>query len=124
MLRHRGLAHARRIRPRGMKKSAASAPHAIHSFFIKQEEVVGVVAVLLADHIDQARPAVANANDLIAFAKRPESDGANGRIEAGNVAAPGEDADDSLFGLHVRHESLKRPFLRCGTENYPLCREI
>src|SRR5207302_4192803 len=122
MLRHHGLAHARRIRPRGMKESAARAPHAIHSFFIEQAEVVGVVVILLADHIDQARTSVANANDLIAFAKRSESDGANGRIEAGNVAAPGEDADDSLLGLHACHESLKRLFVRCGTENYPLCR--
>src|SRR5438874_3928247 len=107
-----------------MKKGAAGAARAIDGFFVQKEEIVGIVVVLLADHVYQAGPAMTNANDLIAFAQGAESDGADSGIEAGNVAAPGEDADDPFLGLDVCHVLIDRLFVRCRTENYPLCREF
>src|SRR5690242_335248 len=118
------FADSPRVGARGMKKGAAGAARTIDGFFVEKEEVVGVVVVLLADHVHQAGPAVADANDLISFAQGAESDGADRGIEAGNVAAPGENADDPFLGLDVCHVWIVRLFVKCGTENYPLCREF
>src|SRR5579859_3111363 len=99
------LADTPGIGARGMKKSAAGAARAIYSFFVEKEEVVGVVVVLLADHIHQAGPAVANADDLIAFAQGAQRDRADCGIEAGNITASGQYADDPFPGLDVCHVS-------------------
>src|SRR5881398_1826737 len=107
-----------------MKKGAAGAARAIDGFFVQKEEIVGIVVVLLADHVYQAGPAMTNANDLIAFAQGAESDGADSGIEAGNVAAPGEDADDPFLGLDVCHEWMARPFAGWRTGDYLLCSGI
>src|SRR6267143_6861162 len=88
-----------------MEKSAAGAACAIDDLFIEEKKVVRVVVILLAHHVDQAGPAMANADDLIAFADGAKSDAANGGVETGNIAASGEDADDALLGVDVCHES-------------------
>src|SRR5215467_68996 len=124
MVRHARLTDASRVGSRGMKEGTASAARTVYRFFVEEKEVVGIVLILLADHIHQAGPAVTNADNLIAFAQGAESDGADRRIEAGNVAAPGEDADDTPFGLRVCHVQIDRPFVGCRTKNYPLCGEI
>ena len=107
-----------------MKKGAAGAASAINNLLIEEKKIVGIVVVLFTDHINQTSPAMANADDLIALAKGAQGNGADGGIEAGNVAAPGEDADDPFLGPDVCHESIDRPFVGCRTGNYPLCREI
>jgi hypothetical protein len=48
---------------------------------------------------------VTNAYNLIAFAQSPESDAAYGGVEARNIAASGEDADDAPLGVDVSHNS-------------------
>src|SRR5260370_42091206 len=63
-----------------MEKSAAGAAGAIDGLFVEEEEIVGVVVILLTDHIDESGPAMANTDDLIAFAKRAESDATNGGV--------------------------------------------
>src|SRR5215510_16282046 len=103
MLGDARFANACRIRARGMKKGAAGASRTIDGFFVEQKEIVGVVVVLLADHIHQAGPAVTNADDLIAFAQSAQSNGADGGVEAGNVTAPSKNADDPPLGLDVCH---------------------
>jgi len=107
-----------------VEKSAAGAAGAINGLFVEKEEIVGVIVVLVADDIDEAGPAVANADDLIAFANGAKRDAADGGIEAGNVAASGEDADDASFGVDVCHEMTSCPFAGCRTGNYPLWRSF
>src|SRR6266487_1528584 len=100
-----GPADAARIGSRRMEKGAAGAAGAIDDFFVEREEIVGVIVVLFADHIDEAGPAMANADDLIAFANGTKSDAADGGIETRNIAASGEDADDAPLGVDVSHNS-------------------
>src|SRR5207253_9949593 len=65
---------------------------------------------LVANHVDEPGPAAAKADDLVTFTQSAEGDCADGGIEAGNVAAPGEDADDPFLGLDGCHEWMARPF--------------
>ncbi len=86
-----------------MEEGAAGATSAIDDVFGEQLEIFGVVVGLVADHFNESAPAVAKADDLIAFAKSAESDAANGRIEAGDIAASGEDTDDAFDLVDVCH---------------------
>src|SRR5229473_8071386 len=99
------LGDAAGIGPRRMQKSAAGAARAIDGLFVKEKEVVGVVVILLANHVDEASPAVTDANNLITFANGAKSDAADGRIQTGNVATSGEDADDASLRIDVSHNS-------------------
>src|SRR5713101_8553678 len=100
-----GLAHAAGIGAGRMEKGAAGAAGAIDDLFVEKVEVVGVVVILLADHVHEEGPAMSNANDLIAFADGAKCYAADGGIETGNVAASGEDADDAFLGVDVSHDS-------------------
>ena len=88
-----------------MKERAAGAASTINDFFVKEEEIIGVVEILIANHVDEAGPAVANADDVEAFAKRAERNTTDGGVETGNVAASRENADDTFLGLDVSHDS-------------------
>jgi len=46
---------------------------------------------------------MAEADHLIAFPERAESNAADGRVEAGDVAASGENTDDAFLGVDVCH---------------------
>jgi len=102
---HAGLADASGIGARGMEKRAAGAAGAIDDFFVQQNKVVGVVAILFADHVHEPGPAVANADNLIALAQSAERDATNRRVQTGYVAASGEDANNTFSGVDVCHES-------------------
>src|SRR6266478_5913221 len=102
--RNAGLADAAGIGARRVQKGAAGATGAVDDFFGEHQEVVGVVVVLIADHFDEAGPAVTNADDFVAFAKSAKGDGADGRVEAGDVAAAGEDADDAFLDVDISHD--------------------
>src|SRR5439155_10978249 len=109
MRRDIGFGNAAGIGAGRMEKSAAGAARAIDDLFVEKEEIVGVVMVLLADHIYESGPPVANADDLITFAQGTQSDAADGGVETGNVAASGEDADDAFLGVDIRHSSRIAP---------------
>ena len=89
-----------------MQERAAGAAGAVDDFFGQDLKVVAVVVVLFADDVDQARPSAAQADHLIALAQRAEGDGADGGVQAGHVAASGEDSDDTLFRVYVCHFGL------------------
>src|SRR6266849_8520666 len=101
MRRDARLGDAAGIGPGRMEKSAAGAAGAIDGLFVEKEEIVGIVVIFLADHIHEAGPAVANADDLVAFAQSAQSDAADGWVKTGNVAASGEDADDASLGADI-----------------------
>src|SRR6266851_1837399 len=100
-----GLGDAAGIGARRMEKSAAGAAGTINGLIVEEEEIVGIVVILLADNIHESGPAVANADDLMAFAQCAKRDATDGGIETGNVAASGEDADDAFLGVDVCHDS-------------------
>ena len=103
MQRDIGFGDAAGIGARGMEKGTTGAAGAIDDFFVEKKKIVGVVVVLFADHVDEASPAVANADDLIAFANGAKSDSADSWVETGNVAASGENTDDASLGVDVCH---------------------
>src|SRR2546425_7054152 len=88
-----------------MKKGAPCAAGAINDLFVEKEEIVGIVVILFADHVDESGPTVTNANHLITFAERAKCDAADGWIETGNVATSSENADHASLGVDVSHNS-------------------
>src|SRR6266436_249091 len=119
-----GLGDAAGIGPGRVEESATGAVGAIDRLFVKEEKIVRVVVILLADHIHKAGPAMTNADNLVAFANSAKGDAADGGIQAGNVAASGEDADDAFLSVDVCHEMTNCPFVGCSTLNYPLRRSF
>src|SRR6266436_2496744 len=113
---HAGLADAAGIGARGMKKRAARAAGAIDDFFVQQNEVVGIVVILFADHVHKPGPAVPNTDNLIALAQSAERDATNRRVQTGHVAASGENANDAFLGADVSHEITDCPFLNSRRE--------
>src|SRR6267143_2109659 len=100
-----GLAYAAGIGARGMEKGAAGAAGAIDDFLVQQNKVVRIVVILFADHVHEPGPAVANADDLITLAQGAECDATNRGVQTGNVAASGENANDTFSGVDVCHDS-------------------
>jgi hypothetical protein len=107
-----GLADAARIGAGRMEEGAAGMASAIGDCFVDDEKIVGVVVVLFANHVDEAGPATADADDLIAFSNGTKGDAADRGIEAGNVTATCEYADDPFFGFCVCHELVTHPLAR------------
>ena len=124
MFRKAGFTDAARVGAGRMEKSPAGAPRAVDDFFREQLKIVGIVMTLVANHVDEPGPAAAKADDLVTFTQSAEGDCADGGIEAGNVAAPGEDADDPFLGLDGCHEWMARPFAGWRTGDYLLCSGI
>jgi len=99
------LGDAAGIRAGGMEKGATGTAGAVDDFLVEEKEIVGVVEILLTDHIHEAGPAVANADDLVALADGAERDAANGGVETGNVTPSSQDTDNAFFSAAVCHES-------------------
>jgi hypothetical protein len=77
MCRDVGFANAAGIGTRGMEKSAAGARRAVNDFLRKHQEIIGIVVILFADHLNKASPTMPEADDLIAFMKRASSNAAD-----------------------------------------------
>src|SRR5712692_1270724 len=107
--RDAGLADAGGIGAGGMEEGAAGAAGAIDYIFGEKLEVVRVVVVFVANHVHEAAPAAADADYLIAFAKRAEGHGADSGVEAGYVSASSEDSNDAFSGADVCHYSQITP---------------
>ena len=87
-----------------MQESAAGAAGAIDELFGEALIVVAVVVLRVADHVDEAGPSAAQADDFVAFAQCANGDGADGRIEAGNIAASGKNADYASSAVAACHD--------------------
>ena len=106
------LAHAAGIGARSVEEGSAGAPGAIHQVFRQVLEVVAVVIVLVADHVDQARPSAAQADDLIVFADRPYGDRPDCRVQSRYIAAAGENANHASLTATACHDDPVLPLLR------------
>ncbi len=106
MRRNFVLLHTAGIGARSMQERATGATGAIYAFFGQVLVVIAVVIVLLADHVDQACPSAAQADDLVTFAQRSNRDRADCRVQPRDVSAARENADDALLTTTNRHDEL------------------
>ena len=79
--------------------------------------------LFVANDIDKSGPAATNTNHLIALAERAEGNRANSRVQAGDVAAAGENSNYTLLYVDVSHVariastwSSKQMIMRLGEE--------
>ena len=80
------------IGARGVEEGASGAAGAVDDVFGEELEVVCVVGIFVADDVDEPSPAAAQADDLVAFADGANGDGADCGVEAGDIAAAGQDS--------------------------------
>src|SRR5271168_5155384 len=92
-----------------MEKSAAGACGALDDFLCENQKIIRIVVILLADHVDEAGPAMAEADDLIALMKRADSNAADCRIETRDVASACKNTDDAFFKVDVCHDAEPFP---------------
>ena len=79
-----------------MQKRAAGACCTIDDLFRQDLKVLAVVGVFITQDADRAQPAMADTNDLIAFAQGANGDRADRRIEPRHIPAAGENTDQRL----------------------------
>src|SRR5436189_6362541 len=84
-----------------MQKRAAGACCTIDDLLRQDLKVLTVVDLFVTQNADRAQPAMADTNDLIAFAQRANGDRANRRIEPRHIPAAGENTDHAFFGAHA-----------------------
>src|SRR5947208_14835282 len=84
-----------------MQKRRAGACCTIDDLFGQDLKVLAVVGVFITQDADLAQPAMADTNDLIAFAQGAKGDRAECGIEPGHIPAAGETTDQALLGAHA-----------------------
>src|SRR5436190_23861319 len=84
-----------------MQKCAAGARCTIDDLFRQDLKVLAVVGVFITHDAHRACPAMADANDLIAFVQGANGDRADRGIEPRHVPAAGENTDQAFLGAHA-----------------------
>src|SRR6187399_825344 len=84
-----------------MQKRTAGACCTIDDLFRQDLKVLAVVGVFIAQNADRAQPAMADTNDLIAFAQGANGDRADRRIKPRHIPAAGENTDHAFLGAHA-----------------------
>src|SRR5436189_3259933 len=84
-----------------MQKCAARACCAIDDLFRQDLKVLAVVGLFITQDAHRAQPAMADTNDLIAFAQGANGDRADRRIEPRHIPAAGENTDQAFLGAHA-----------------------
>src|SRR5258707_3980344 len=84
-----------------MQKRPAGPCCTIDDLFRQDLKVLAVVGVFITQDADRAQPAMADTNDLIAFAQGATDDRADRGIEPRNIPPAGENADHALLGAHA-----------------------
>ena len=86
MLRNIVASDPARVGARAMEEGSTGPSHAIDDLLRQQLEVLAVVVLLVAHDIDQATPAAAQADDVVALAEGAEGHGANCRVQPRDVS--------------------------------------
>src|SRR5919106_3626483 len=84
-----------------MQKRTAGACCTIDDLFRQDLKVLAVVGVFIAQDADRAQPAMADTNDLIAFAQGANGDRADRGIEPRHIPAAGENTDHAFLCAHA-----------------------
>ncbi len=87
----------------GVEEGSSGPAHTVDDLFGEQLAAVLLVELPVPNVGDYPFPAPAKPDHLEAFPDRPNRDGPDGRVKAGNVPSPGQDADGSFFSLHGGH---------------------
>src|SRR5437773_11827908 len=83
-----------------MQKRAAGACCTVDDLFRQDLKVLAVVGVFITQDADRAQPAMADTNDLIAFAQGVNGDRADRGLEPRHIRAAGENTDHAVVGAH------------------------
>src|SRR5207253_4510718 len=84
-----------------MQKRAAGACCTIDDLFRQDLNVLAVVGVFITQDAYRAQPAMADTNDLIAFAQGANRDRADRGVEPRHIPAAGENTDHAFLGAHA-----------------------
>src|SRR6266550_8153049 len=84
-----------------MQKRAAGACCTIDDLFRQDLKVLAVVGAFITQDAHRAQPAMADTNDLIAFAQGANGDRADRGIESRHIPAAGENTDQAFLGAHA-----------------------
>src|SRR4029077_9689316 len=84
-----------------MQKRAAGACCTIDDLFCQDLKVLALSGVFIPQEADSPQPAMADTNDLIAFAQGANGDRADRRIEPRHIPAAGENTDQAFLGAHA-----------------------
>src|SRR6478736_2008004 len=84
-----------------MQKRAARACCTIDDLFRQDLKVLAIVGVFVTQDADRAQPAMADTNDLIAFAQGANGDRADRGVEPQDIPAAGENTDHAFLGSHA-----------------------
>src|SRR5438874_12488968 len=84
-----------------MQKRPAGPCCTIDDLFRQDLKVLAVVGVFVTQDADRAQPAMADTNDLIAFAQGANGDRADRGIEPRHIPAAGENTDQAFLGAHA-----------------------
>ena len=72
----------------GVKKGPPGSARPVNDILVQDLHLGTVVRVFIGNDIDESAPAAADTQDPVAFPQGTISDGADGRVEAGNVPPP------------------------------------
>src|SRR5437763_14738370 len=84
-----------------MQKRTAGACCTIDDLFRQDLKVLAVVGVFITQDADRAQPAMADTDDLIAFAEGANGDRADRGLEPRHIPAAGENTDHAFLGAHA-----------------------
>jgi len=92
-----------RVGAGGMKKSAPGAPGAVDDFGGEFEAIFAVIGLRIANDVDGASPAAAQADNFVAFTQGADGDGTDGGVQTRDIPPTGEDADDAFDFVKFCH---------------------
>src|SRR6266550_655392 len=84
-----------------MQKRSAGACCTIDDFFRQDLKVLAVLGLFITQNANRAQPAMADTDDLIAFAQGANGDRADRRIEPRHIPTAGENTDHAFLGAHA-----------------------
>src|SRR5438105_9865970 len=84
-----------------MQKRTAGACCTIDDLFRQDLKVLAVVGVFITQDADRAQPAMADTDDLIAFAQGANGDRADRGVEPRHIPAAGENTDHTFLRAHA-----------------------
>ena len=87
----------------GVEEGPPGPTHPVDDLLGEQLATVLLVEFPIPDVGDDPFPAPAQPDYLEALPDRPDRDGPDCRVEAGNVPSPSQDADGSFFSFHDCH---------------------
>src|SRR5215212_1004064 len=84
-----------------MQKRPAGPCCTIDDLFRQDLKVLAVIGVFITQDAYRAQPAMADTNDLIAFAHGANGDRADRGVEPRHIPAAGENTDHAFLGAHA-----------------------